>query len=144
CLPALTGAWRYRGGGILYLTSRLQFKALNAGDVLAPEPDDPTIREINMVQIGRALTDPELDPPIKALIVWSSNPATIAPNQQLAPGGVAPRGAFHCAPGAFPPRPRPPRRLRAAGHDAARAPRFDVVVGSPVRRPQPPRHRSSR
>jgi anaerobic selenocysteine-containing dehydrogenase len=88
CLPALTGAWRHRGGGILYLTSALQFGVLNAGDVLAPEPKDRAIREINMVQLGRALTDPALDPPLKALIVWSSNPATIAPNQQLVQQGL--------------------------------------------------------
>src|SRR3954470_877016 len=39
CLPALVGAWRNRGGGILYLTSGLQFWALNAGEVLTPEPE---------------------------------------------------------------------------------------------------------
>lgn len=88
CLPALVGAWRHRGGGLLHFTSRLQFSALNAGAVLSPEPADPAIREINMVQLGQALTDPELDPPLKALIVWSSNPATIAPNQQLVLQGL--------------------------------------------------------
>jgi anaerobic selenocysteine-containing dehydrogenase len=36
-----------------------------------------------MVQIGRALTDPKLDPPIRALVVYNSNPAVIAPSQSL-------------------------------------------------------------
>ena len=88
CLPALVGAWRHHGGGILYLTMGLQLGVLNTAAVLAPEPEDPSIRSINMVQLGRALTDPELDPPINALIVWSSNPATIAPNQQLVLQGL--------------------------------------------------------
>jgi anaerobic selenocysteine-containing dehydrogenase len=83
CLPALVGAWRQRGGGIAYLTLDLPFEVLNTAAVLEPEPEDPTIRSFNMVQLGQALTDPGLVPPIKALIVWCSNPATIAPNQQL-------------------------------------------------------------
>jgi anaerobic selenocysteine-containing dehydrogenase len=40
------------------------------------------VRTINMSQLGRALTDPELDPPVKALVCWSSNPASIAPDQE--------------------------------------------------------------
>jgi anaerobic selenocysteine-containing dehydrogenase len=88
CLPALIGAWRQRGGGLLYMTSELQFATLNAGAVLTPEPEDPAIRAINMVQLGQALTDPNLDPPIHALIIWSSNPATTTPNQQLVREGL--------------------------------------------------------
>jgi anaerobic selenocysteine-containing dehydrogenase len=34
-----------------------------------------------MVQLGEALTDPTLDPPVRALVVYNSNPATIAPDQ---------------------------------------------------------------
>ena len=34
-----------------------------------------------MSQLGAALTDPDLDPPVKALVVWNSNPAAIAPDQ---------------------------------------------------------------
>lgn len=37
-----------------------------------------------MVQLGRALADASLDPRIRALLVHSSNPAVIAPNQRLA------------------------------------------------------------
>ena len=35
-----------------------------------------------MSSIGEALTDPELDPPVAALVVWNSNPAAIAPDQE--------------------------------------------------------------
>ena len=50
---------------------------------MADRVEDKTIRSINMVQIGRALTDPKLDPPIRALVVYNSNPAVIAPSQNL-------------------------------------------------------------
>ncbi len=38
---------------------------------------------INMIQLGRALTDPDLTPPVKALYVYNANPASIVPNQEL-------------------------------------------------------------
>lgn len=47
-----------------------------------PQGEDATIRSINMVQLGQALTDPTLTPPIRALLVYNSNPAVIVPNQQ--------------------------------------------------------------
>jgi anaerobic selenocysteine-containing dehydrogenase len=83
CLPALVGAWRHQGGGLLYLTAGLHFNAMNSAGVQMPELEDRSIREFNMVQIGRVLTDQSLDPPIKALIVYGSNPAATMPNQQL-------------------------------------------------------------
>jgi anaerobic selenocysteine-containing dehydrogenase len=48
-----------------------------------PELVDPKTRSVNMVQLGRALSDTQLDPPIQALIVYNSNPGTIAQNQNL-------------------------------------------------------------
>jgi anaerobic selenocysteine-containing dehydrogenase len=41
-----------------------------------------------MSQLGAALTDPALDPPVKALVVWSSNPAQVAPEQQRVLAGL--------------------------------------------------------
>jgi len=81
CLPGLVGAWRKRGGGLLFLTASLFYEALNI-DAVSPNWENPRIRSVNMVQIGQALTDPTLTPPIQALIVYDSNPAAIAPNQQ--------------------------------------------------------------
>jgi anaerobic selenocysteine-containing dehydrogenase len=80
-LPALTGAWRDRGGGCSYIplatAAAVSDFALKRED-LRPGP----VRTINMSQLGQALTDPELDPPIKALVCWNSNPAAIAPDQE--------------------------------------------------------------
>jgi anaerobic selenocysteine-containing dehydrogenase len=80
-LPALTGAWRDRGGGCSYIpratASAVSARVLQRED-LRPGP----VRTINMSQLGRALTDTALDPPVKALVCWSSNPAAIAPDQE--------------------------------------------------------------
>jgi anaerobic selenocysteine-containing dehydrogenase len=77
CLPALVGAWQERGGGIHFITAgqfHLDWGGVQRGD-LAP----PGTREVNMTTLGRALT--ELEPPVRALVVYSSNPANIAPDQ---------------------------------------------------------------
>jgi anaerobic selenocysteine-containing dehydrogenase len=88
CLPALVGAWRERGGGLLHHTMALHAQALNGPGVRMPELEDMSIRAVNMVQLGKALTDPALDPPIQALFVYSSNPATTAPKQNLVLQGL--------------------------------------------------------
>jgi anaerobic selenocysteine-containing dehydrogenase len=80
-LPALTGAWRDRGGGCSYIplatAAAVSDYALKRED-LRPGP----VRTINMSQLGQALTDPALEPPVKALVCWNSNPAAIAPDQE--------------------------------------------------------------
>ncbi len=45
-------------------------------------------RAINMSALGEALTDSELEPPVAVLVVWSSNPATIAPDQERVLAGL--------------------------------------------------------
>jgi anaerobic selenocysteine-containing dehydrogenase len=92
CLPALTGAYADPHGGAL-LSSGGAFDL----DVAAFERPDlmsaPT-RVINMIQLGRALTDPALAPPVKALYVYSSNPAAVCPNQELVLRGLAREDLF--------------------------------------------------
>jgi anaerobic selenocysteine-containing dehydrogenase len=77
CLPAITGAWRDVGGGLL-LSSGGMFKlnefALQRPDLIRGNP-----RTINMVKLGEALTS--IKPPIRALYVYNSNPAAVAPDQ---------------------------------------------------------------
>jgi anaerobic selenocysteine-containing dehydrogenase len=86
CLPALVGSWRERGGGIVFITAG-QF-GLNRKTVERPDLVPPDTREINMTTLGRALTDPSLDPPVRALVVYNSNPANIAPQQDQVVEGL--------------------------------------------------------
>ena len=131
CLPALAGSWRHDGGGCAYIptacASAVDWGPLQRAD-LRPGP----VRTINMSQLGDALTDPTLDPPVKALVVWNSNPAQVAPDQTRVLAGLAPRRPVHGRARAVHDRHRPPRRRGAAGHDAARAPRRAVLVGAPL------------
>lgn len=89
CLPALTGAWRDRGGGLTGLVGGFMRSSLRMDRLWMPELENSSLREVNMVQLGRALTDPAMDPPVRALFVYSSNPAAIAPEQNLILRGLA-------------------------------------------------------
>jgi anaerobic selenocysteine-containing dehydrogenase len=86
CLPAVTGAWRDVGGGVLLSTSGT-FPVLS--EVLErPDLTPPGTRTLNMSQLGRALTDERLAPPVKALFVYNSNPAAVAPEQDQVVKGL--------------------------------------------------------
>ena len=77
CLPALIGSWRDAGGGVLLSTSgtfKFNADALERPDLMRGNP-----RTINMTRLGEALT--ESRPPVRALYVYNSNPAAIAPDQ---------------------------------------------------------------
>ncbi len=88
CLPALTGAYADPHGGALLSSTQaytFDFNVLERADLMpAPAP-----RAINMIQLGRALTDRTLAPPVRALYVYNSNPAAVCPNQSLVLEGLA-------------------------------------------------------
>ncbi|MFN2455769.1 MAG: molybdopterin-dependent oxidoreductase [Pyrinomonadaceae bacterium] len=79
CLPAVTGAWRDPAGGILLSTSGtfpINSHALERPDLM-PQPRP---RSLNMSLLGDVLTK-TFDPPVRALYVYNSNPAAVAPDQ---------------------------------------------------------------
>jgi anaerobic selenocysteine-containing dehydrogenase len=91
CLPALTGAWRDRAGGML-LSSSGFFPAdgayLQRPDLLAGR----TPRTINMVTIGDDLlrpASPAFGPAIEAVVVYNSNPLAVAPESGKVVRGFA-------------------------------------------------------
>ena len=79
CLPAVTGAWRDPAGGILLSTSGtfpINTHALERPDLMPT----PAPRTLNMSALGDVLTKTN-DPPVRALYVYNSNPAAVAPDQ---------------------------------------------------------------
>ena len=92
CLPVLVGAWRRLGGGIVGTTAWAAWAPLNLDPVERPDLEDRSLREVNMVQLGRALTG--LEPPIRALVVYNANPAAIAPDQGRVLAGLAREDLF--------------------------------------------------
>jgi molybdopterin guanine dinucleotide-containing S/N-oxide reductase-like protein len=89
-LPVITGSWKEVGGGLQLSTSGgfgLDRAAMERHDLMLKSPLGRPARTVNMVQLGKALT--ELDgPPIKALLVYNSNPAAVCPDQNLVRRGL--------------------------------------------------------
>ena len=84
-LPGLVGATHKRGGGITRSTSAAF--AFNMSSVLREDLAPAGVRSINMVQLGQALTEVH-DPPVKALHVYHSNPAVVAPDSARVLAGL--------------------------------------------------------
>jgi len=93
CLPALVGAWRDVGGGILQLpiwAFPVKWDAL-----MRPDWIKPGTRVLNQWKLGAALTgELKLDPPIKSLFVYNANPTVVAPEQEKVLKGLAREDLF--------------------------------------------------
>ena len=80
CLPALVGAWRHVGGGTVEMPI-WEFPT-RFDRICRPDWIKPGTRVINELDLGAALTgELALDPPIKSLFVYNSNPVSQAPAQ---------------------------------------------------------------
>lgn len=78
-LPAVTGAWNFAGGGAQLSSSGTY--GFNSGALEMPQLVRPGTRTINMVRLGEALTVTN-DPPVKALVVYNANPASVTPDRE--------------------------------------------------------------
>ena len=96
CLPALTGAWRDRAGGML-LSSSSNF---NVNKIDLHRPDllgSRRPRTLNMSTLGNDLNHvggAEWGPQVKALLVYNSNPVAIAPQSGKVVQGFAREDLF--------------------------------------------------
>jgi anaerobic selenocysteine-containing dehydrogenase len=94
CLPAVTGHCRHAGGGVQLSTSK-NFQFNVAG--LHRADASPPVRTINMIRLGDALTLPDAGvggPPVKALVVYNSNPGAVAPDLTAVRKGLAREDLF--------------------------------------------------
>ncbi len=94
-LPLLTGSWKHKGGGLQLSTSGafpFNANALQMPELMLASPLGRPARVVNMSQLGHALTTlggtPAEGPPVKALFVYNSNAAAVAPNQNAVIQGL--------------------------------------------------------
>ena len=103
-LPALTGAWKHRGGGGQLSTSGAfpwNKQAIERPDLALSSSLGRLARVVNMSTLGQALnashlneeagiSDPQpvADTPVKSLFVYNSNPAAVAPNHSSVRQGL--------------------------------------------------------
>ncbi len=89
-IPAITGNIGRRGGGFFHSNSAYFTADLTA---VAGLPSRRR-RKINMVRLGDALLDKGLDPPLKFLFVYNSNPAAVCPDQNRVREGLSREDLF--------------------------------------------------
>ena len=90
-LPAVAGKFGVRGGGLTMSLSKGH--AVHADRLARPELARRPVRQLNMVQLGRLLTEPQT-PPIRALFVYNANPVASTPDQQRILRGLAREDLF--------------------------------------------------
>jgi len=95
CIPAVTGAWRHRGGGAFHSNSgtwKLD-KSLIQGTAMG-KPG----RELDMSEIGKVLTGDakalKQGGPVRALFIQNTNPMNVSPEQGLTRAGFAREDLF--------------------------------------------------
>jgi len=98
CLPAVTGAWAYEGGGALY--SNLGLVAIDATLIEGLDLLDPATRILDQSRIGPVLTGDRRDigdgPPVTALFIQNTNPMVVAPESASVHRGFARDDLFVC------------------------------------------------
>ncbi len=98
CLPAVTGAWQYPGGGALYGQS--QIYALDKSMIEGRDALDPQIRLLDQSRIGPILTGDRRDlgdgPPVTALFIQNTNPVVVAPESLKVRDGFRRDDLFVC------------------------------------------------
>ena len=98
CIPAITGAWQYEGGRALHSNSGMY--RMNKTMIEGLNVKKSGIRSIDQSRIGPALLNDPYDlaggPPVMAMIVQNTNPASVAPDQTKVKQGLAREDLFTC------------------------------------------------
>ncbi len=98
CLPTVTGAWQYEGGGAHYSNHGmlpLDLTLIEGLDVV-----DPSTRILDQSRIGPILTGDKRDlgdgPPVTALFIQNTNPMVVSPESGLVHQGFRRDDLFVC------------------------------------------------
>jgi anaerobic selenocysteine-containing dehydrogenase len=98
CLPAVTGAWQYPGGGALY--GHTGMYPLDRTLIEGLDVVDRSVRSLDQSRLGPILTgDREAlrdGPPVTAMLVQNTNPAMVCPDLHLVHKGLAREDLFLC------------------------------------------------
>ena len=98
CLPTVTGAWAYEGGGAHY--SNHGMLPLDLTLIEGLDAVDPDTRILDQSRIGPVLSGDSRDlgdgPPVTALFVQNTNPVVVAPESGLVRQGFQRGDLFVC------------------------------------------------
>jgi anaerobic selenocysteine-containing dehydrogenase len=98
CIAAVTGAWRYEGGGAFHNNGDIYH--WNKSMIEGHDARDSAVRVLDQSRIGPIL-DGEAEglaggPPVTALFIQNTNPVSVAPEQTRVKRGFAREDLFTC------------------------------------------------
>jgi anaerobic selenocysteine-containing dehydrogenase len=98
CIPAVTGAWRYPGGGAFHNNADIYH--WNKSMIEGHDARDRSVRMLDQSRIGAILCG-DADalangPPVTALLIQNTNPVSVAPDQERVKRGFARDDLFVC------------------------------------------------
>jgi len=98
CIAAVSGAWRFEGGGAFHNNGAIFH--FNNSLIDGSDLRDPKIRMLDQSRIGAVLTgDQEAlcgGPPVTAMLIQNTNPVSVAPDQETVKRGFARDDLFVC------------------------------------------------
>lgn len=98
CLPAITGAWRHKGGGALYSNGAIY--DIDQTTIMGLDVRDKNIRVLDQSRIGPVLCgdpdDLQGGPPVTALFIQNTNPMVVAPQSLRVREGFSRSDLFVC------------------------------------------------
>src|SRR5262245_18698775 len=98
CIPAVTGAWRYEGGGAFHNNAGIYH--WDKGMIEGLDVRDPAIRMLDQSRVGAILCGETAalagGPPVTAMLVQNTNPVSVAPDQDTVKRGFARGDLFVC------------------------------------------------
>jgi anaerobic selenocysteine-containing dehydrogenase len=98
CIAAVTGAWRYEGGGAFHNNGAIFH--LNTSLIEGSDLRDAAIRMLDQSRIGQILTGDEDalrgGPAVNAMLIQNTNPVAVAPDQEVVKRGFARDDLFVC------------------------------------------------
>jgi anaerobic selenocysteine-containing dehydrogenase len=98
CIPAVTGAWQYEGGGAFHANADIYHFDMTLIEGL--DARDRSVRMLDQSRISAILTgDREAlrdGAPVDALLIQNTNPVSVAPDQTRVKAGFAREDLFVC------------------------------------------------
>lgn len=98
CVPTVSGAWQYEGGGALYSNSGLY--PLDLKLIMGLDALDRSVRALDQSRIGAILNGEARDlgsgPPVKALFIQNTNPLMVCPDTHAVRKGFERDDLFVC------------------------------------------------
>ncbi|HXF89082.1 MAG TPA: molybdopterin oxidoreductase family protein [Xanthobacteraceae bacterium] len=98
CIPAVTGAWLYEGGGAFHNNADIYH--WNKSLIEGLDARDRSIRMLDQSRVGAILCGEREalkgGPPVTAMLIQNTNPLSVCPDQEMVKRGFAREDLFVC------------------------------------------------